>query len=86
VNFVPAAESPSGKALLLVAHEISGTLAIYEVSPVCDTPGDINADCAVGGDDLGQLLNNWGGSGTGDLNGDGVVGADDLAILLNNWG
>ena len=86
VNFVPAAESPSGKALLLVAHEISGTLAIYEVSPVCDTPGDINADCIVGGDDLTLLLNNWGGSGVGDLNGDGSVGGDDLAILLSNWG
>jgi hypothetical protein len=86
VTFVPAADSPSGKALLLVAHEISGTLAIYEVNPVCDTLGDLNADCVVGGDDLSQLLNNWGGTGTGDLNADGVVGADDLAILLNNWG
>jgi len=86
VSFVPAADSPSGKALLLVAHEISGTLAIYEVNPVCDTLGDLNADCVVGGDDLSQLLNNWGGTGIGDLNADGVVGADDLAILLNNWG
>jgi hypothetical protein len=86
VSFVPAADSPSGKALLLVAHEISGTLAIYEVAAVCDTLGDINADCVVAGDDLGQLLNNWGGSGVGDLNADGTVGADDLAILLNNWG
>ena len=75
-----------GKALLLVAHEISGTLAIYEVAAVCDTLGDINADCVVAGDDLGQLLNNWGGPGVGDLNADGTVGADDLAILLNNWG
>ena len=86
IIFVSAADSPSGKALLLVAHEISGTLAIYEVAPVCDTPGDINADCVVGGDDLTLLLNNWGGSGVGDLNGDGAVGGDDLAILLSNWG
>jgi len=86
IAFVPAADSPSGKALLLVAHEISGTLAIYEVAPVCDTPGDLNADCVVSGEDLGQLLNNWGASGLGDINGDGVVGGDDLAILLNNWG
>jgi hypothetical protein len=86
ITFVSAADSPSGKALLLVAHEISGTLAIYEVAPVCDTPGDINADCVVGGDDLTLLLNNWGGSGVGDLNADGTVGGDDLAILLSNWG
>ena len=90
IVFVSESDSPTGKALLLVAHEISGTLAIYEVARVCDTPGDINADCAVDAADLGELLSQWGPCGKGgcsadlDLNGD--VGASDLATLLSNWG
>ena len=86
VTFVGAADSPSGKALLLVANEISGTLAVWEVNAVCDAVGDLNADCAVNGGDLALLLNNWGGTGTGDIDGDGTVGGGDLAALLNNWG
>jgi len=86
VTFVSAADSPSGKALLLVANEISGTLAVWEVNAVCDAVGDLNADCAVNGGDLALLLNNWGGTGVGDIDGDGTVGGGDLAALLNNWG
>jgi len=33
VNFVSAAESPNGKPLLLVAHEESQTLTVYEIEP-----------------------------------------------------
>ena len=29
--FVPAAQSPSGKPLLLAGHEVSGTLAVWEL-------------------------------------------------------
>lgn len=86
IQFVSAAQSPNGKPLLLLANEISGTLSIYQVDQICNTPGDLNADCMVDGTDLALLLGNWGGSGTGDVNGDGVVGGDDLALLLNNWG
>ena len=86
IQFVSAAQSPNGKPLLLLANEISGTLAIYQVDQLCNTPGDINADCVVDGTDLALLLGNWGGTGTGDVNGDGAVGGDDLALLLNNWG
>ena len=32
VHFVPAAESPNGKPLLLVGNEISGTTTIWQVS------------------------------------------------------
>ena len=31
MSFVPAALSPNGRALLLVAHEVSGTLGVYQV-------------------------------------------------------
>jgi len=47
---------------------------------------DISLTGVVGGQDLGLLLENWGGSGVGDLNGDGVVNGADLGILLTNWG
>jgi len=85
IQFVSAADSPNGKPLLLLANEISGTLSIFQVDMVCNTPGDLNSDCLVNGTDLAMLLGNWGGSGTGDVTGDGIVGGDDLAALLNNW-
>jgi len=88
ITFVSAAESPIGKPLLLVAHEISGTLAIYQIDGICDGAGDLNADCAVDSADLGVLLSNWGacsGACPADINGDGSVDSADLGILLTNW-
>ena len=32
--FVPASDSPSGTALLIVANEVSGSTTVYEVDPV----------------------------------------------------
>ncbi|MDX1269829.1 MAG: hypothetical protein R3311_20850, partial [Oceanisphaera sp.] len=31
MQFIPASQSPSGVALLLVANEVSGTLSVYQV-------------------------------------------------------
>ena len=33
LTFVPADESPSGTALLIVANEVSGSTTVYEVDP-----------------------------------------------------
>ncbi|MFM2091179.1 MAG: hypothetical protein RLZZ127_1668 [Planctomycetota bacterium] len=33
LSFVPAAQSPTGRPLLLVAHEVSGTTVIYGIDP-----------------------------------------------------
>ena len=33
LTFVPAHESPSGVALLIVANEVSGSTTVYEVNP-----------------------------------------------------
>lgn len=47
IKFVDAADSPTGNALLLVSHEISGTVAIWQVTqptaylPVIGTDGDV---------------------------------------------
>ena len=30
LKFVPAAQSPTGKALLLVGYELSGSMAVYQ--------------------------------------------------------
>ena len=51
-------------------------------------PGDLDADGAVTGGDLGILLGAWGGCGgcPADLNLDGVVDGADLGALLGNWG
>ena len=34
ITFIPAADSPSGEALLVVAHEVSGTVAVFQVNAI----------------------------------------------------
>ena len=90
IAFVSADDSPNGRALLLVAHEISGTLAIYQVVPSCDLPSDLDGDCLVDAGDLAILLAAWGacpakGACVADIDGNGSVDALDLAQLLSDW-
>jgi hypothetical protein len=90
--FVAPEQSPTGVALLIASNEISGTVSVYAVEPICGVvPGDLVPDCIVDGADLAALLAAWGpcpakSACPADLNGDGQVGAADLTILLASWG
>ena len=48
--------------------------------------GDLSADGAVDGNDLGAFLAQWGTPGSADFNQDGVADGIDLGVLLANWG
>jgi hypothetical protein len=61
-----------------------GTATFQGAGTACR--GDLNADGAVNGDDLGILLGAWGAGGIADLDANGVVDGDDLGILLGAWG
>ncbi|MFM8641399.1 MAG: hypothetical protein ACKOEP_00990, partial [Phycisphaerales bacterium] len=54
-------------------------------SSTASNPADLNGDGQVNGDDLGELLSQWGTKGTADLNGDNWVDGIDLGILLGAW-
>jgi hypothetical protein len=87
--FIPADDSPTGEALLLVAHEISGTTAIYRVTGGgCTVFGDVDGDCQVTVYDVLQVVHALGTTCTGcpeDLNEDGRVGVLDLLLVLRAW-
>ena len=58
-----------------------------ECSTTC--PGDFDGSGIVGGEDLGELLGQFGLTGKGlaaDLNGDGIVDGADLGLLFSLWG
>ena len=86
----------NGDGIVDYGQILSGQLADTDLNGVpdcCDVGrpcciADINHDGKVSGADLGQLLLNWGVSGTKafDLNSDGVVDGGDLSIIVNAWG
>jgi formylglycine-generating enzyme required for sulfatase activity len=61
-------------------------LAVAMTATAQSCLGDLNADRAVTGADLGILLGQWGQTGNGDLDGNGIVGGADLGLLLGVWG
>lgn len=60
---------------------------VIAFSCVAANPADLNNDGVVDGEDLGELLGQWGPCDgcSADFNGDGVVDGDDLGELLANW-
>ncbi|MCA9286375.1 MAG: spondin domain-containing protein [Phycisphaerales bacterium] len=68
--------------------QLSADTEVYRISfKLANTcPADLNGDGMVGGEDLGLLLADWGGTGASDLDGDGTVGGSDLGLLLAAWG
>ncbi|MFO0962066.1 MAG: hypothetical protein U0625_04075 [Phycisphaerales bacterium] len=68
---------------------VSGPWTDLGGNEICDCLGDLTADGAVNGADLGILLGNWGPAGpnsVADLNHDGIVDGADLGTLLGAWG
>ncbi|MFI4882017.1 MAG: choice-of-anchor I family protein, partial [Phycisphaerales bacterium JB064] len=85
IVFVPAEDSPTGEALLLVAHEISGTTAIYRVTGGgCSVFGDVTGDCQVDVQDLIAVLHALGPCAgcAEDLNQDGRVDLIDVLLVV----
>lgn len=56
-----------------------------QLPALANCPGDLNADGAVDGSDLGKLIRAW-GTPFGDLDGDGATGSADVGLLLDGWG
>ncbi len=88
IDFIAAADSPTGRPMLAVGFEISGTARLIEIAEAC--AGDLNRDGEVDSVDLGLLLAAWGACTDpvcdADLNGDGTVSSIDLGELLSRWG
>ncbi len=85
IVFVPAEDSPTGEALLLVAHEVSGTTAVYRVlGGGCSVFGDVTGDCEVDFHDLFAVLHALGPcvGCPEDLNEDGRVDLIDVLLVV----
>lgn len=83
--FISADDSPTGEALLLAAHEVSGTTAIFRITGGgCSVFGDVTGDCQVDIHDLLAVLHALGPCGgcPEDLNQDGRVDLIDVLLVV----
>ena len=82
-------EADEDQLVFEVWRDLSGD-GVFAVTDLFAARGDVNEDGFVGGDDLTEILTNWGLSGMtrqdGDLNNDGFIGGDDYTEVLTYWG
>jgi hypothetical protein len=92
VGFIPELVVAAHASTVVYDGTVAGLPVTGDLDPCTVTqsiacPGDINADGAVDGADLGLLLGAWGtGAGLADFDGNGVVDGADLGVLLSRWG
>jgi hypothetical protein len=91
LQILSAGAANAGNYICTITNACGATisnLAQLTVNPSCS--GDLDANGAVNGADLGALLGAWGtvtqGTANADLNADGNVNGADLGILLGAWG
>jgi len=79
-------QGPDGEVYALVNSTGTPSGTTGAVLRIETRLGDLNADGAVDGADLGLLLGVWGSSDpSADLDGSGVVDGADLGLLLGAW-
>lgn len=76
---------PAPRAATVISFRSEQPYPVTVLAP--RAAADLNADGAVGSEDLGLLLGEWGRCAgcASDLNGDGFVNSADLGILLGAW-
>jgi hypothetical protein len=87
VTFVPAEQSPNGLPLLLVSHEASDSVTIYQIASLPVLPGDYNNDGEVDSADYVVWRNNVNSSSNlpNDLTA-GVVDVSDYDVWRAHFG
>ena len=81
----PPVDGEAVVGLFKTGEDILVSIPVPNAEPAPTCTADMNGDCVVNGQDLAQILANWGSDG-GDVTGDGNTNGQDLSTVLANWG